>query len=265
MKSTSTIVHDVYKRHIRLYRDLNDIQIFVSQIVPFLKNAAEEYRGKFVNSKEDITIVVPGKRARSGVANRNATELSVLFKRYANEELYSNLLVTSVSKFETYLSDVMAEFLWRAPKKLTVGPKGGDSKKEIPIQLAVESKNLPDLFRQLIELRLQVVFHAEPKEYCNYFNAISELGILEEQFQPFFEIKASRDLIVHNSLEVNELYLKKAGPLSRGSIGERLKIRKSYFEAALSTMKTLSSNIEKQTRGKYGKDYEIAGELRDFR
>lgn len=255
-KTNRTIVEEIYRRHIRLYRELNDIHIFVSQTAPLLKAAAEEHKGKFIDPDKDIAISVPGKHGSFGIAKRNATELSALFKRFANEELFANLLVTAVSRFEFYLSDVIAEFLRRSPKKLTIGPKGGDSAKSVSMQLVVDADSLSELFEELIELRVQTIFYAEPKEYCAYFNAISELGIPEETFQPLFEIKASRDLVVHNSLLVNDLYRKKAGALSRGKIGDRLKIKKDYFEGALSAMKTLSSAIEKYTRKKYGKNWE---------
>ena len=251
-----TIAEEIYRRHIRLYRELNDIHIFVSHTVPLLKAAASEGKGKFIDPDKDISIEVPGKQGRVGVAKRNATELSVLFKRYAHEELFANLLVTAVSRFEFYLSGVIAEFLRRSPKKLNLGPKGGDSAKTISLQLAVDADSLEDLYEEIIELRIQSVFYAEPKEYCTYFNAVTELGVPEKTLQPFFEIKASRDLVVHNSLLVNELYKKKAGELSRGEIGDQLKIKKDYFDKSLSDMKTISSVIERNARSKHGKEWE---------
>lgn len=255
-KQKRTVVEEIYRRHIRLYRELNDIHIFASQTIPLLKVAAEENEGKFIDPDEDLRINVPGKHGKPGIAKRNKTELSALFERFANEELFANLLVTAVSRFEFYLSDVLAEFLRRYPQKLATGLKGGDSAKSVPMQLVVNAENLSELLEELIKLRIQTVFYAEPKEYCLYFNAVSELGIAEETFHPFFEIKASRDLIVHNSLVVNELYRKKAGILSRGEIGDRLKIKKDYFDSSLSAMKTLSGTIEKTTREKYSKDWE---------
>lgn len=255
-KTKRTVVEEIYRRHLRLYRELNDIHIFVSRTAPLLKAAAAEHKGEFIDPDEDVSIPVPGKLGRPGTAKRNATELSTLLKRFANEELFANLLITAVSRFEFYLSDVIGEFLRRSPKKLLVGPKGGDSAKNVPMQLVVDAESLPELFEDLIELRVQTIFYAEPKEYCTYFNAVSELGIPETVFEPFFEIKASRDLVVHNSLLVNDLYTRKAGALSRGAIGDRLKIKKDYFDASLSAMKTLSGAIEKRTREKYGKDWE---------
>lgn len=255
-KKSRTIVEDIYRRHLRLYRELNDLHIFASRTSPLLKAAAEEHKGEFIDPDEDIAIPVPGKNGRRGIAKRNATELSALLKRFANEELFANLLVTAVSRFEFYLSDVLGEYLRRSPEKLLRGPKGGDSGKPVALQSIIDANSLEELYEELIEQRVQSIFYAEPREYCAYFNAISELGISEKTFEAFFEVKATRDLIVHNSLLVNELYKKKAGSLSRGEVGDRLKVKKDYFEAALSTMKTMSGTIEKLTREKHGKDWE---------
>lgn len=253
MATKKTIVEEIYRRHLRLYKELNDIHIFAYKTVPLLKDAASEFKGQVVDEHDDIAFRAPGKKGRAGTAKRNPTELSTLFNRFANQELYENLLVSSVSRFEFYLSDVIGQFLRHFPKKLSIGPKGGDSGKQVPIQLLVDAGDLDALRDDVIDLRLQAIFHADPKEYCTYFNAVSELGIRLEDFGQFFEIKATRDLIVHNSLMVNDLYIKKAGDHSRGPVGEKLKVRKDYFEEALSAMKTLSSSIERITREKHGK------------
>ncbi len=246
-----TLVERIYQRHLRLYRELNDIHIFVSKTVPLLASAAKASAANVSDVDDDLTFWVPGKHGKNGVAKRNPKELTSLFKRFSKNELYENLLVSSVSRFEFYLSDAIGAFLEHSPKKLTVGPKGGDSGKQVTVQLVVDSNSLEDLIRDVIEQRLQAIFHAEPKEYFTYFNAVSELGITQEQFGSFFEIKATRDLIVHNSLRVNELYLKKAGELGRGKLGEKLEVNKEYFEQSISHMKTLSSAIEKATREKH--------------
>lgn len=255
-KNNRTIVEEIYRRHIRLYRELNDLHIFASRTAPLLKAAAEEHKGEFIDPDEDIKLSVPGKHGKPAIARRKATELSALLKRFANEELYANLLVTAVSRFEFYLADVLREFLRRAPEKLLRGPKGGDSGRPVPLQMIVDAENLEELHEELIEQRIQSIFYAEPRDYCIYFNAISELQITESSFEKFFEIKASRDLIVHNSLEVNDLYKRKAGLLSRGDIGDRLKIKKDHFEESLSGMKTLSGTIERSAREKHGNRWE---------
>jgi hypothetical protein len=245
------LVERIYKRHLRLFRELNDIHIFVSKAIPLLNAAAANTPASDVTRGKDMSFKVPGKSGRAGIAKRNPKELKTLLKRFAQGELYENLLVSSVSRFEFYLADIIGAYLKYAPKKLTIGPKGGDSGKQVPVQLVVDSESLEELIDGVIEQRVQAIFYAEPEAYCTYFNAVSELGISVEAFRPFFEIKATRDLIVHNSLRVNDLYVKKAGDLKRGDIGDELEVGKEYFEKSISHMKTLSGLIEKATRAKY--------------
>lgn len=245
------LVEKIFQRHRRLYRELNDIYIFVSKTVPLLAAAAKVSASADGDPDDARLFKVPGKHGKAGVARRNPKELTSLFDRFAKNELYENLLVSSVSRFEFFLSDVIGAVLKHSPKKLVIGPKGGDSGKQVTVQLVVDADSLEELIDDVIEQRLQSIFHAEPKEYCTYFNAVSELGITQGKFASFFEIKATRDLIVHNSLRVNDLYLKKAGNLGRGKLGQKLEVDKEYFEKSISHMKTLSTAIEEAISAKH--------------
>lgn len=247
------LVERIYKRHLHLFRELNDIHIFVSYAVPLLITVATNTSFSDAAPDEDLSFKVPGKSGKTGIAKRNQKELKSLFKRFSQSELYENLLVSSVSRFEFYLADIIGAYLRYAPKKLTVGPKGGDSEKQVSVQIVVDSESLDELIDGVIEQRVHAIFYAEPEAYCAYFNAVSELGISLEEFRPFFEIKATRDLIVHTSLQVNDLYVKKAGDLKRGDIGDELEVGKDYLQKSISHMKTLSGLIEKATRAKHEK------------
>jgi hypothetical protein len=248
-----TIVRSVYKRHLRLIRELNDLHIFVSRAVPLLETAARDSKGQKIDPDEDMALRVPGKTAKPAVAHRSATELSDLLKRYAHEMLYENLLVTAVSRFEAHLLEVLREFLVRAPEKLLRGPRGGDAGKSVALQAVVEAESLEDLYAGLIDQRLQTIFYAKPAEYLLYFRQITEIEVDQDIFAQFVEIKATRDLIVHNRLIVNELYVEKAGSKARGGLGEVLKVRQHYFESSLSCMKSLAASIERETRQNFGR------------
>lgn len=247
-----TLADKIYKRHVRLYRELNDIHIFSSKTIPLLRKASKEHQDEVIDRDQGIKLSVPGKRGSVGVARRTPVQLSELFEGYADEGLFTTLLVSAVSKFEVYLSDVLAEFIRESPDDLNIGLKGGKADMQIPVDAVVKAKNLGDALNKAIDIRLQGVFYAKPKEYFAYFSSITKLGIKEDIIQPFFEIKATRDLVVHNSLIVNDQYIEKAGNLKRGELGTKLKIEKDYFEDSLSNMKTISSSIYNLTDDKYG-------------
>lgn len=67
----------------------------------------------------------------------------------------------------------------------------------------------------------------------------------------FVEIKASRDIIIHNSGLINKLYVEKAGDKSRGDAGEELVIDDAYFRHVIVTLKALAGAIQSQTEAVY--------------
>jgi len=62
----------------------------------------------------------------------------------------------------------------------------------------------------------------------------------------WIEMKATRDLIAHNSGIISDVYIKKAGKLARGHSGEKIKIDKAYFENAIAKSKSLVGKIASQ-------------------
>jgi hypothetical protein len=71
-------------------------------------------------------------------------------------------------------------------------------------------------------------------------------------FLDFYEIAATRELVVHNGCVVNDLYVEKAGEKARGAIGERLTVDNAYFYGALGKLKRVSGAIKRDIERKYG-------------
>jgi len=243
------ISESITSRNRRLFRELNDIHIFISKVTPRIRSLVHKYSR--YDDEYDRRLKVPGKTGDQSITKRNPEELSDLIKRFNTTELYQNFLVSIVSKFESYLADIIAIFLINSIEKLSIGPNGGESGKQLPVQMVIDHTSIEALRNALIEMRLQSIFYAKPKEYCKYFREISDLGISDSQFTKFFEIKATRDVVTHNSCIINSLYIEKAGPLARGNLGENLSVDRQYFEECISVLKKLSAEIESATRVKY--------------
>lgn len=240
------LVKRIYRLHLDLFRELNDIHIFLSHTIPLLDETATKYRA--IKSTEDKTFRVPSRAGKTGIAKRTPKEVASLFEKFAERELHANLLLVCVSRFESLLNDVLRLFLNTFPEKLSVGLKGGDSSKQIPISFVVDSTTIEEARKSVAESRLQGVFYAEPKDYLAYFKNISGVDIPEKLFNSFVEIKATRDLIIHNDGKINALYLRKSDKCARGEIGDRIPLDEEYFGQCISVMKSISSEIEKQVR-----------------
>lgn len=244
--SNPRLVKKIYDLHLALYRELNDTHIFLSHTLPLLGVAAGRY--KSMTSKSDKTFVVPSREGKKGMAKRKPQEMAELFQRFASRDLHANLLVACVSRLESLLNDVLRTFLTRFPGKLSLGLKGGDSSKSVPISVVIEADDRDEILAEIVDTRLQGVFYAEPKDYLAYFENVTGVSLPEKSFLEFVEIKATRDLVIHNNGLANDLYVRKAGKLARAEAGKPIGVEEAYFSSAISTMKNISSEIQKQVR-----------------
>ncbi len=98
------------------------------------------------------------------------------------------------------------------------------------------------------------LFYAKPSAQFEYLEKVVDIEIDELLKESWIEIKATRDLLVHNSGVINRLYLSKAGNQSRGEDGEEIPINKEYIEQSMSTVKSIvgriCSHIQKNCKSK---------------
>ncbi len=91
--------------------------------------------------------------------------------------------------------------------------------------------------------------YASPKNQIEYF--YKALGIEFENSEQWFEIKATRDVIVHNLGIINEVYINKAGDKSRGKIGEKILITQNYFRETISYLKRSIIKMSTQLKSNF--------------
>ena len=161
--------------------------------------------------------------------------------------MYENFIVTAVSQFESYLFEVFRIVISAYPKKLALNIKGVETAREIPLNLLLNANSLSEVIAQIIEQRLNQVSYASPKEYLEYLGSIVGADITDPIFLDYIEIKATRDLLIHNSGVINDIYLAKAGDKKRGEIGQAVTIDTNYFDLCMATLKRLSGIIQRDT------------------
>jgi hypothetical protein len=129
---------------------------------------------------------------------------------------------------------------------------GKQAEKNVGLALIIKSATVDEILDTVIQKQLLAVFYGPPERYFDYVEAVLSIKIEQELRASFAEIKATRDIIVHNSGIANELYISKAGTAARGSVGERLKIDTRYFKDAIHTMKRLTHSVYLKTMQKFG-------------
>ena len=133
------------------------------------------------------------------------------------------------------------------PKKLSIiADKAG-----IPIDLFLEHNSRDDLLERYVTLCCEGLMFGKPTVYLDKATKVLSIEIDDEFIKDYIEIKASRDIIVHNLGEINSLYVDKAGEKARGALGDELVVNTAYFKHVLVTAKTLSGTIQREVEKVY--------------
>lgn len=238
----------VYALQNRIVRELNNAHIFLKQAQPLLADAKAGYQDS--KSKADRRYYVPS-IGRTKFAERTDAELKAIFDYYISEGLFEAFLVNSLSRFESFLADVLCEFFAHYPLRLSEKVQGVPACRDIAPKELVEAPDKEQLLQRLIREHLANVFRQRPSVYMPYVAKL--LGAEDApSFLDYYEISATRDLLVHNSCVVNQLYLEKAGSKRRGALGDRLPVDRAYYYDALAKMKKVSGAIKRDVEKKFG-------------
>lgn len=161
--------------------------------------------------------------------------------------ILEGLFTLAVASFEHSINDTLKILLTQIPDKLDFKSESIIKSELIegnPLNLAIESKvnsisykSLPDIIR-----------------YFTKTVDISENLVSEDEMNQLIELKATRNLLIHNDLKVNSIYDETAGPNKRKGNGGRLIIDQDYLFNSLLVIRTILEKIRFELLEKY-KDY----------
>jgi hypothetical protein len=130
------------------------------------------------------------------------TQDDPLFKAY-DIFMLSNIFVSFVSIVEGYLQDITVTVLKSYPEKM------GD--KQIPFNEIRSADTIEEIVEKVVFRTINELIYKKPKEYwkfiCDYLS-LDDLKI-NQLFFDFVELKARRDVGVHNNWTTNEIYVRK--------------------------------------------------------
>lgn len=237
-----------YRLQNAIVRELNNAHIFLEQIGPVLDDAKAEYGNS--RSKKDKRYYVPSAK-KGKFARRTDAELMAIYDQYLRSGLYESFLVSLVARFEWFLADLLTEFLLRYPQRITERFNGIPPADKIEVRSLLDASDKNELVSRVISGHVSNVFRQRPSVYMAYISEI--IGTNDDtSFLDFYEISASRDLIVHNSRVANELYQNKAGTKARAILGEQVVVDSRYFAHCISSMKRVSGALKRDIEKKYG-------------
>ena len=235
---------------VRIVRELNNAHIFLEEACPRLVKGRDRFAES--SSKAEKRYYVPAVE-RQKFAKRTDTQVKDIYDRYLASGLYEAFLVSSLSRFESFLADVLTLFFTEYPLRLTNRVQGVPPCPEISVKDIINADDKDELIKAMIQEHMEQVFRLRPSDYMRYLAEI--IGVQNDKsFLDYYEIAATRDLVVHNGGIVNELYLQKAGEKARGERGDQLVVNKKYFYGALAKMKKVSGAIKRDVEKKYLKN-----------
>lgn len=179
------------------------------------------------------------------VAKRKSKVLSLL-NEAIDRGLYSQSLITAVAITEDYLVKSLTTILTWFPEKLSAGQR------KIDFSLVLGSDDIDELILRVIQKQVDSVFYASPRKYLEYMEEAFAFQIPHKVKERYAEVKATRDILVHNSGKVNDSYLSKAGDRARAEEGELIPLDSQYFDESIRAMKALVTRVYTRLLKKYG-------------
>lgn len=180
------------------------------------------------NHEENLEITYPV----GYTPDRNAIPLT---RNYAKEELLQryhflthtqlgvNAVFQLVTIIEAMLSDVLRATVIRYPQKL-------GAKRTIPIQSILESATLEEVHLKATDALINELSFKSPNDYAAALDSLISVNLLEcVAFHKYIEVKAARDIYIHNRGIANDVYVRKAGSHARVKANNYLPIDNVYF------------------------------------
>lgn len=222
---------------------LNNIYVINS----IARNSLREAKGALeAKPKAKLNFEIPTVSGDSISVARRRTKVLSLLKGTIDRDLFEQSIVAGVAIAEDYLATTLRTVFGWYPEKLSTGEK------KVDLSLILECDDMDELLSRLVEKRIHSVFYGSPSEYFGFIEQSLAIKIPNDRKENYAEIKATRDLLVHNAGVVNSLYLRKAGKKARALEDEEIPIDPNYFNHCIRWMKKLIGSIYTRTLAKYG-------------
>jgi len=178
------------------------------------------------NDKIEITYPVGFKADKTSTSFTQTYGKEDLISRYeylCTSQLPINGVYQLVTITEVLLVTILRDILLEFPSKIP-------SKRKIDVELVLESISLDDAKNLIINSIINELNYKSPRDFAEEFEKYTGVKLLEQPaFHKYIELKATRDVYIHNSGVATSIYTNKAGTLSRVQIGEFLPVTVQYF------------------------------------
>jgi hypothetical protein len=172
-------------------------------------------------------------------------ELVARSRRYLKTYLRSATFQHFVALFEDFFFDFLR--LW-----LTAYP-GSLSKKTLEFSTVLKAADKGAIVLHVVDKELNEIKYERVADWFAYLDKLARLDCpTPAEIVQFAEIKAARDILVHNKGVVNATYVEKSGSRARFRAGERLEMPEPYHRESWELIKKLIAEIATAALAKIG-------------
>lgn len=148
---------------------------------------------------------------------------------YITDYLMSSTFQHFVSLFEDFFFGLLRSWLAAYPGSL--------SKKQVEMSAILKAPDLAAIVLAVADRELNELKYERVVDWFAHLERLANLGCpTPEEIEELAEIKASRDILVHNNGVVNAIYVGKAGRRARHQEGDQLEIPEQYHRGCWETI-----------------------------
>lgn len=189
-------------------------------------------------------VVTIRNQATGNTVDKN--ELPGLAQKYVTGYLAAATFQHFVSLFEDFVFDFTRAWLVEYPRSL--------SAKQVAFRIVLDSADKPEIIRTVVQKELVEVAYGRVEDWFENLEKIAKLGCPSpEEVERLAEIKASRDVLVHNKGIANSIYVDKSSGRARFREGETLTIPEGYHRDSWRLIRQVVADIADAALKKLGK------------
>lgn len=171
-----------------------------------------------------------------------------LIQRYAfltHTQMPANGLYQLAMLIEVMLVDILRRIIVKYPAKL-------GSKRQVPLKNILGATSLEEVQLAATDSFINELTYKSPAAFAQEIEQILSVNLLEcPAYHQYIEMKATRDILIHNGGIANETYTNKSGTHARVQPGVVLPVDQIYFLQSYEACLQFAEWLEDQLHGNW--------------
>jgi len=163
-------------------------------------------------------------------------DLSGLAQEYVTGYLTEATFQHFVSLFEDFVGDFLRLWLNHFPMSL--------SSNEVMFKTVLECKDKAEIIGAVVESKLHSLQYQRVADWFEYIEKLAKLDCpTPDQIKQLAEIKATRDILVHNKGIANAIYVDKSMGRARFAVGDQVDVPEHYHRESWQILKQVVMDV----------------------